>query len=146
MRRINHCINNKLQSICQRAMQLEEINNLLQHYLPSDLKEHCYAGSFNRGHLILVATDPTWATQVRYSVPELRDKLRVEAKLYQLTSIAVSVQCNMEKSVSSKKKLPAISDKAKREIRMAADRCRHFELKNALYNLAQTVDADIDAE
>lgn len=142
MKRIDHCINIKLKSICQRSMQLEELNSLLQHYLPNDLKEHCYAGSFNRGNLILMATDPAWATQLRYCIPELRDKLRAEAQLYQLSSIAVSVQCNMEKPISSNKKPHAISDKARKEIKMLAEHCRHLELKQALYHLAQVESID----
>lgn len=91
MRSISHCLNQQLVDICQRSVQLEELSNKLSQWLPTELVGECQVGSFNKGCLILITSNAAWASQIRYLIPELRDKLRTEAGLYQLSSIKVSV-------------------------------------------------------
>ena len=91
MRHITRCINNQLAEICQRAIKLEELNARIYNYLPETLRDQCHVGSFNNSCLVLVTSDPVWASQLRYALPELRDKLRSEAGIHQLASIKVSV-------------------------------------------------------
>jgi len=91
MRHISRCFSNKLTEICAHATKLEEINLTLIDYLPNNLREHCHVGSFRNGCLILVTADSVWASQLRYILPDLRDKLRTEAKLYQLASIKIII-------------------------------------------------------
>ncbi len=94
MRHITRCLNPKIIDICQRAIKLEELSAKLTHYLPDNLRERCHVGSFTNGCLVLVTQDPVWASQLRYSLPELRDALRTKAGLYQLVSIKVTVSTN----------------------------------------------------
>ncbi|MDF1758527.1 MAG: DUF721 domain-containing protein [Legionellaceae bacterium] len=113
MRHITQCINNKLANICAQAIKIEDISKLLLTYLPDDLKHNCRAASFIRGCLVIVVADAIWASQLRYVVPELRDRLRNEAKLYQISSIKIiidpkiysdsSTQKAIKKTVPSKK-------------------------------------------
>ncbi len=91
MRHITRCLNPKLTEICLHAIKLEEVSAILLRYLPDNLSDHCRVGSFRNGCLILVTHDPVWASQIRYSLPELRDTLRSEAKLYQLASIKITI-------------------------------------------------------
>lgn len=91
MRHITRCLNSKLTEICLHAIKLEEVSATLLSYLPDNLKEHCRVGSFRNGCLMLITHDPVWASQLRYILPELRDKLRSEAKLYQLASIKITI-------------------------------------------------------
>ena len=91
MRHITRCLNTQLAEICQRAIKLEELNAKIYNYLPEAVREHCHVGSFNNSCLILVTRDPVWASQLRYALPELRDKLRSEAGIHQLACIKVSV-------------------------------------------------------
>jgi hypothetical protein len=86
---ISHCINDKLLDICKQSMALEALNVQIQHYLPEELKPHVTVGSFKLGALILVTNDPAWACQLRFLLPNLRDRLRKEAHLYQLTGIHI---------------------------------------------------------
>lgn len=92
MRLISKCLNTKLTQICMQAIKLEEISALVSHYLPVELQAHCQVGSFRAGILNLVTSDPVWATQLRYILPELRERLRSEAKLYQLVSVQIKIQ------------------------------------------------------
>lgn len=91
MRHITRCLNIQLADICQRAIKLEELNAKIHDYLPEALREQCHVGSFNNSCLILVTRDPVWASQLRYALPELRDKLRSEAGIHQLASIKITI-------------------------------------------------------
>lgn len=91
MRHITRCTNTKLTEICLQAIKLEEISAITIGYLPESLRAHCKVGSFRNGCLVLTTQDPVWAAQLRYFIPELRDKLRSEAKIYQLGSIKVTI-------------------------------------------------------
>ena len=89
---------------------------------------------------MLITDDPVWASQLRYSVPELRDKLRCDAGIYQLTSIKVSVA--VEKPAEPAKKIRArpISEKAREGIVAQASDCDYLPLKEALQHLADHQD------
>lgn len=139
MRRINRCLNTRLLDICRRTVQLEELNSKLYGYLPSSLQEHCHVGSFNNGCLVIVASDSVWASQLRYSVPELRDKLRSEGGIYQLSSIKVTVM-TQETHVIKHSNPPLLSSKARDTIIAGGDQCNYLPLKNALHHLADNVD------
>lgn len=140
MRPISRCLNNQLLDICQRAVQLDELNDKLKLYLPLPLAEHCRVGSFNKGCLILTTTNPAWATELHYRCPELRDKLRKEAGLYQLISIKVAVVEATAESRRPKKtkSIIGLSIAAKDTIRTVGELCNYPPLKKALYHLAGT--------
>src|SRR3990167_9910739 len=91
MRHITRCLNSQLADICQRAIKLEELNAKVYDYLPESLRKHCQVGSFNKSCLVLITHDPVWASQLRFALPELRDKLRSEAGIHQLASIKVTI-------------------------------------------------------
>ena len=91
MRHITRCLNTQLAQICQRAIKLEELNAKIYNYLPETLRDQCHVASFNNSCLILATSDPVWASQLRYALPELRDKLRSEAGIHQLASIKITV-------------------------------------------------------
>ena len=137
MRRINRYLNNQLIDICQRTMLLEELNSKLSHYLPATLKPHCHVGSFNKGCLVIVVSDPVWASQLRHSLPELRDKLRSEAGIYQLISIKISMT-SLDTAPTKKSPIrPPLSKKSRAIISISGDECSYPPLKKALYHLAE---------
>lgn len=141
MRSISHCLNQQLVDICQRSVQLEELSNKLSQWLPTELVGECQVGSFNKGCLILITSNAAWASQIRYLIPELRDKLRTEAGLYQLSSIKVSVvipPLKPKKPIASKKHL--LSEKAKASIISESQNCHYEPLQKALLNLADNVE------
>lgn len=137
MRRINRCLNPQLVEICQNAMELESLNSLVKTFLPSHLTNYCNVGSFIRGSLTLTIPNANWATELRYLIPELRDKLRKDAGLYQLTGIKIGIIENAESNYSkkSKKKL-SLSNAARTAIYSASEQCDYEPLKTALRQLA----------
>jgi hypothetical protein len=137
MRSISRCLNKQLIEICQRSVQLEELTNKVRQLLPECLAEECHVGSFNKGCLVLSTNNAAWASQLRYALPELRDKLRTELGLYQLSSIKVNViepTVSYENSVQPKKH--ALSEKAKATIISESQNCSYEPLQRALLHLA----------
>lgn len=92
MRHIASCLNPKLAHLCQQSIKLETFNEIIKRFLPKELQSYCKVGSFNQGRLQLIVADSAWASQLRYMLPELRDKLRREAKIFQLSSIKLTIQ------------------------------------------------------
>ncbi|QMT61251.1 MULTISPECIES: DUF721 domain-containing protein [unclassified Legionella] len=136
MRSISRCLNKQLADLCQRSVQLEELANKIKLMLPDVLANQCQVGSFNKGCLLLTTTDAAWATQLRYAIPELRDKLRKEAGMYQLSSIKVTV---IEPLIEYEKTSPSkhsLSKKAKEIIISESQQCNYEPLQKALLHLA----------
>lgn len=137
IRPINRCLNNQLLNICQQAVQLDELNRKLSNHLPSPLGNHCQVGSFNKGCLLITTTNASWATELRYTVPDLRDKLRKEG-LYQLTSIKIAIIDQVDKIIDDKQtKQTKLSSSARDNIRTASELCTYPPLKTALGHLAR---------
>ncbi|MFC3908965.1 DciA family protein [Legionella dresdenensis] len=138
MRRINRCLNRQMLELCQRAIQLDELNDSLIGYLPEHIHAHCRVASFNKGTLLIAVTDAIWATELRYLTPELRDRLRKEAGLYQLGSIKIEVAATSLTTPHTHKKPPqrTLSATAEEELLNISELCTFDPLKQALQKLA----------
>ncbi|KGP64223.1 hypothetical protein EP47_04000 [Legionella norrlandica] len=138
MKSINRCLNKQLSEICQRSMQLEELSLKISRFLPENLADKCQVASFNKGSLLLTTTNAAFASQIRYLLPDLRDKLRKEAGLYQLSAIKITViepSPQLQKSIE--KNSPTLSEKAKTTIISESQNCSYEPLQKALLRLAQ---------
>jgi hypothetical protein len=136
MRQINRCTNQTLQEICKRAIQLEELKQKVNEFLPEFLRPYCFVGSFTKGCLILIAKDTVWSSQLRYSLPDLRDKLRKEGGFFNLTTIKISSIQEETPTRFLPKQTPIISSKARSIIIDQAESCTYLPLKEALRHLA----------
>ncbi len=137
MRSISRCLNKQLLDLCQRSMQLEELSKKVLQLLPENLASVCQVGSFSKGCLLLTTSNAAWASQLRYALPELRDKLRKEAGMYQLSSIKIQI---VETVVEYEKPSAAphiLTEKAKATILSESEQCTYQPLKKALFNLAK---------
>ena len=140
MKSIKYCLNKQLAEICQRSVQLEEFTLIINSLLPEELAPYCKVSSFNKGSLILGATDAAWATQIRYAIPELRDTLR-KAGMYQLSSIKVNIDSPTTEYKKVKKvRTYELTKQAKESIISESQHCSYEPLRIALYNLAEGKD------
>ncbi|MCA0404144.1 MAG: DUF721 domain-containing protein [Proteobacteria bacterium] len=136
MQQISRCLNQQLISICNKAEVLKELDGHLQSYLPGSLKGHCRVGSFEKGCLIITVTSSSWATELHYFLPELRDKLRKDGGLYQLVSIKLKVvETKIEPTVKKRKK--NLSNAAKEALQQIIEQCDYEPLREALSQLAE---------
>ncbi len=136
IRTINCCLTSQLLDIYQQAMQLDRLNSMVRENLSSPLADNCQVGSFNKGCLVLTTANAAWATELRYNLSELRDKLRT-AGLYQLTAIKIAVTDYEEGKIANKERTKAqLSLSARDNIRRIGELCTYPPLQAALYHLA----------
>lgn len=136
IRRIDQCLNTKITEIFQHVAKIKQIEQQIISYLPKTLSHHFSIGSFKNGFLVLVTSDPVWASQLRFHLPELRDNLRSQAGLYQLTSIKIHIAMNETQLKPLKKsKILPLSKRAQQEIITLSKVCNHSPLKDALEKL-----------
>lgn len=140
MRKITQCFNTPLASIYKQASQLDTLTTLVQRHLKKNESDTvpCTVSRFTNGCLVLAVDDPVWATQLRYELPNLRDKLR-QGGLHQLTSIRINLLPATPEAKSPQKKSrdACISNNAKRNIRESAKHCSYAPLQEALERLSK---------
>jgi hypothetical protein len=135
MRRINTYFNKQLTDIHQKYKQLETLARFVTQSLPADLAEHSSVGSFEQGCLTLTTQSPEWASQLRYHLPQLRDALRKDAGLYQLSSIKIAIT-NPPHTPPKKQPQHTLSLQAKNTILESSHNCSYQPLQQALMHLA----------
>ena len=92
MRHITKCFSKNLSRLCQEANKARQLQKTICKYIPCELRPHTKVGSFNNGCLTLSVNDVVWAAQLRFVLPELRDNLRMQEKLYELTNIKITIE------------------------------------------------------
>lgn len=138
MRLIRNCLNKQLTSLCQRSMQLEELSHKVSVLLPSELAQTCQVAGYTNNCLILTTSDAAWASQLRYAIPELRDKLRGSG-MYQLSSIKITISGPLKTERKAKLKVNhSLSSEAKAAILSESEHCSYHPLKMALMHLGRT--------
>ncbi len=138
MRRITDCFNSSVNMLLKKASEIETLNSIVQQYFPEAAHIPCKVGSFNQGCLVLLVSDPGWATQLRFSLPALRDRLRQEAGLHQLSSIKIALQMDgvVIDSPRPKEKTSKLSKRACEHIINGSDSA-YPPLKEALERLGR---------
>jgi hypothetical protein len=91
MLHISKCFDKNISDIQIQSEKYRELEIIIENFLPEDMKNTCKIASFNNGCLILNVKDSVWATQLRFMLPDLRDYLRKENNLYQLSSIKINI-------------------------------------------------------
>lgn len=136
-RHINQCLHPQLADICQKALQLKSLQQQVIPLLPERLQAFCQVGSFYKGCLVITTSDAAWASQLRFLMPELRDRLRRKG-LYQLSSIKIALIEQVESMESRKSRAPsALSASTRQQILSQCEQISYQPLKNALKKLAK---------
>ena len=132
MRKINDCFDKQLTGIYQQILRLDQLNTLVNAFLPESLQAHCQVTQFHQGRLNIGVTEVTLATALRFFLPTLRDLLRQKAKLHQLTSISIAVITpTLPTSQFSKSQQKSLSPAALFAIAEASKSCDYEPLQQA---------------
>ena len=144
MRRVNRCLNPKLVDICLQSFQVDKINDLFLTMLPEHLHTHCRVASFVRGKLVIGVSDATFATELRYLIPSIRDNLRRDHQLYQLIQcdIVIDDYQNPLQVLSKKNKARKVNENAKLSVESLAETVDYPPLKEALSRWAEHLQCD----
>jgi hypothetical protein len=137
VRRVRLCINTQLAKLCQHTIELDALTQTVLTFLPSKLQAHCLVSSFEKGILVISTDAPTWATELRYFLPTLRDKLRTEAKLYPLITIKLVLYNHPLQTTSFPTPQKALSSTTCNLLQSAASSLQYEPLKEALLRLGR---------
>jgi len=127
-----------LQTLVTQAMELKQLNELLQQYVSEELAPHCKVVGFEQGCLTLATSNGNYATLLRYQVSELLSALRREPNFCGLGSIKVQVSAVSAPLVKKpeEKVERAISVEASNSLLSAAEGIENPAIKEALEKLA----------
>ncbi len=139
MRRINRCLNPQLVEICLQSFQVDKINDIFQSLLPEHLQPHCSVVSFMRGKLTIAVDDSSFATELRYLIPTIRDSLRRDHQLFQLIQcdIVINDLQTYSQITINKGKARKVNQEAKKSIESLAKRIEYPPLKQAISKWAE---------
>lgn len=90
--------NSLLAQIVQRAHQIRLIQSRLESELGSEFLGHLWVGNYQGGLLNLLVDSATLATKLRFSIPDIRDKLRQQPEWAGLKSIQVKILVTLPES------------------------------------------------
>ena len=121
-----------LGKIIQKAKSIENLQKQLQKELPNPIAQHVWVGTYENGILTLLVDSAAIATQLRFSVPDIRENLRQQPQWYGLKSISVKIIVDPPKSSVEK---PLKSD---HEIKKTMDISK--QSANLLVELANSID------
>lgn len=134
MRKILETDNKILQSMIDKALELEALNRLVLPLLAPELKPHCRVANYSHGILTLTVDSAAWGMKLKFSHSELLHRLRTEAQLYNLKSIKQLVRPFNADAVS----LPQPQSQARSvDIGLGASTVTYPPLKEALQRLAK---------
>lgn len=85
-----NCINADMLQLYKKTAERDQVASKVKAYLPEHLQDHVQINSFDKGILSLSATSQACLTELRYLLPDLRNKLRQQAHFYQLVNIQLS--------------------------------------------------------
>ncbi len=133
---------NQLASLIYKAQQLSELNQLLHNTLEKSFKKHCAVANYEDGQLTLVTNNSAWATRIRFSIPDLTEKLQEIPTFNELKNINCIIQL---KETAQPIKPPAkhqqnLSPDTIRSIQTTAKNMKDKGLKAALLRLAKSME------
>jgi len=116
--------------------QLDKLQDLIQHLLPEHLRSHVRVGNMKNGQLLLICDDTSWTTELKFLLPELRDRLREEYQLYQLSGLRIKAEMPIV-SVKKKKNPPKkLNATVRNTILNSANLLESGPLRDAMQKLA----------
>jgi hypothetical protein len=88
---ILHNSTSQLGQLLERVFHFNELENNFSKLLDPNFSEHVRLGSYQNGTLILLAESGAFATQLKFRVPDLIEKLRKKAEWSGLRNIDIKV-------------------------------------------------------
>lgn len=126
-----------LPKLYRKAQILLRLQSYLTSHLGAPISDHCRVANWRDGCLIIQVDSAAWALHVRYTTPDLLEKLRKIPELRALRTIQHYVQpaMNAHNTTPSESEIKLSQENA-RLLRDLANTIPHQNLANALKRLA----------
>lgn len=124
--------------IQNKVQQLTKLNHIWQAEISGDLAEHTRVANFRDGYLIVECDSAAWATRLRYTLPDITQKLLKHPDLRDLTHIEWNIQPQFHAPNTQLSQLPPVLSHASAALlKNAADNIQVKPLQEALLRIAQ---------
>jgi hypothetical protein len=88
--------NSPLAKIIKKSVSLQDLNQLFQNILNNDLSKHCQIAQFAKKTLTLIVDNASWATNLRYAIPDIIKLLRTQPEFKNLKNIRYKINRHTE--------------------------------------------------
>ena len=133
---------NKLSSIIIKSQHLIKLDKILLEHIPQNMRPHCKVANLSKGLLSVYVDSATWATQLRYYIPNLILTLRTHKEFTNLISIKHHVRPSEKKIKKEITRVTPLSSDSKQSLQRMAKTMEHPELAEALNRLASSLEAN----
>jgi hypothetical protein len=132
---ISHRSQSSIEKLIAKVNRLCLLNQRLYESLDPALHKHCQTADMEGETLTLVADTPAWAARIRYSVPDLIEKLQKEPEFHELKKITCIIQPENHPKIIKKQPLPSLSNNTIALINETAKNIDDPTLQKALLKL-----------
>lgn len=126
---------NSLNQLVNQAAILSQLQDCINLYLPTVIKESCHVASFQGGTLTIYAIQAHWATRLRYQQNRLKQQLQQHAEFSGIKKIVIKVYPKPYTKTAEEHYLE-MSVTTAQTIAETAKNISHPALKSALERLA----------
>ena len=122
-----------------KAKRLHQLNKIFQSALPEFLTNHITLATLKDGLLVAFADSPIWATNMRYEIPGILNKLKQLDNFPKINEIKLIQSRATDARVTSinKEKLELISESTSNLLTKHASNLKNKKVQNALHRLAK---------
>ena len=122
-----------------KAKRLNQLNKIFQSTLPESLTNHITLANIKDELLVAFADSPIWATNMRYEIPGILNKLKQLETFPKISEIKLIQSRATDARVTNinKEKLELISESTSNLLAKHASTLKNKKLQNALHRLAK---------
>jgi len=125
---INQILTNKNSSLAKmikKTVSLQDLNRLFQNILNNDLSKHCQIAKLSKNTLTIIVDNASWATNLRYGLPDIIKLLRTQPEFKNLKDIRYKINRHTELPTSPpSRKNPADMQNARMLKELAAGKAK----------------------
>ncbi|UYZ84119.1 DUF721 domain-containing protein [Entomomonas sp. E2T0] len=125
-----------LKQLVNKASYLNQLQQCLNLYLSTTIRENCAIASFQNGILTILVNNAHWATRLRYQQNKLKQQLQEHHEFYGIHKVAIKVSPKPLKEPEEVHEL-TMSSKTAKIIAETAENINHPALREALERLSK---------
>lgn len=88
-----------LKQLIKFSEHLHNLNKILQQTIDTESIKHCELASFENGQMVVIVENASWATKLRYSLPEIIKTLKIQPEFKNLKTIRYKIDNHPQKQI-----------------------------------------------
>jgi hypothetical protein len=91
-------------TLAKKIASLQHLNHIFQNALNNDLANHCSIAKQTKNSLVLIVDNSSWATNLRYALPDIIKTLQIYPEFKNLQKIQYKIQKEFISPTSKERK------------------------------------------